>query len=364
MERAELIAQLGTFASSLCQVIEVLPSLSCMDCAEGAFCTKCQLVETKLDLLRTVADLNYHLYHDDQSQRNDIYIGSVILCPRLYRGKMCWDQGIVTAITKLSETEQPHTFSHITENSGNKSEAELIVIWTHPQSIYESNSSSINFKLDQIRPPTAAVQQKIVNDEGISQIQPGDSVLALQRKPSSNAGVWLSAIVLRLPREGLVEVKYTGIGSSALPTQILRSADVCLPPQPICATTKTSSEYNRSGRRSYSADSDSDGDSDSEREGSVNSNHEGITSIPSYSHAHISNCLHASASYGNFSTSSGHGSHSAGGSSADLHSAFTGAGGPSKVPVGLWEQHTKGIPLTASFLSFSLCSRCISRAHA
>jgi hypothetical protein len=83
------------------------------------------------------------------------------------------------------------------------------------------------------------------------------------------------------------------------------------------------------------ADEESHSNSDNTSDG--DSEHEGITSLPSYLQQHISKVTSRS----NLQSDSG----------------LCGATGASKVPVGLWEQHTKGTatPMALCAVSFPFC---------
>jgi hypothetical protein len=341
MEDAELITQLAAFASSLCQIIGVLPCLTCESGAGGdcsSSCTKCQLVSSRIDLARTIAELNQHLHRPESDTSRFIYVGSVVLCPRFYRGGMCWDEAIVTSIVVGDGTGTgAGSVPQVEMNLDAGTDVLLGVCWMRPHNVYESIASSILFSVAQILPPGDAVKHLVERENRQQQMLEGESVLALQRHSRTSAGLWLPATIVRFVSTDEVEVQYTAVGHSAARVGVVRTDDICLPPQSIRATLPSQCSEGIAALGAQSSHYDDASDSDT----SVHSKHEGITTLPSYSRQHVSNCMQSSGSYGNFGTLSG--SSNAGGSSANLSGVLNGAGGPSKVPVGQWEQHTKGV---------------------
>jgi hypothetical protein len=341
MEDAELITQLAAFASSLCQIIGVLPCLTCESGAGGdcsSSCTKCQLVSSRIDLARTIAELNQHLHRPESDTSRCIYVGSVVLCPRFYRGGMCWDEAIVTSIVVGDGTGTgAGSVPQVEMNLDAGTDVLLGVCWMRPHNVYESIASNVLFSVAQILPPGDAVKHLVERENRQQQMLEGESVLALQRQSRTTAGLWLPATIVRFVSTDEVEVQYTAVRHTAARVGVVRTDDICPPPQSILATlpSQRSERIAALGARSSRYDDASDSDT------RVHSKHEGITTLPSYSRQHVSNCMQSSGSYGNFGTLSG--SSSAQGSSGNLSGLCNGAGGRSKVPVGQWEQHTKGV---------------------
>jgi hypothetical protein len=217
-------------------------------------------------------------------------------------------------------------------------DVQLGVCWMRPHNVYESIASNVLFSLAQVLPPMDAVKHLVERGNRQQQMLEGESVLALQRQSGTSAGVWLPATVVSFVSKDEVEVQYTAVGHTAARVGIVQTDDLCLPPQSILAmlpSQRGEGIAGALGARSSHYDDASDSDT------SAHSKHEGITTLPSYSRQHVSNCMQSSGSYGNFGTLSG--SSSAQGSSTNLSGVLNGAGGPSKVPVGQWEQHTKGV---------------------
>lgn len=303
------------------------------------------MLQTVRDLANTVHDLNHHLCQIRNNSRC-MYLGSLILCPRLFRGVMCWDQCIVTSI-KLrtvgsggasdSYATQLENVSSIDRTSVDNNEVQLSVMWLHPQSLHEQTSSNITFPLSHTRCPFETAQRT-----NVESFKPGDCVLVLQCKPEPHPGIWLPATVLQIQHgDSRAEVKYTGISHSNTISVIVPLSSLRMAPKPICTSGKSPFDpilHRESDNGVYGRGQGEDSDSVEED----NNVHAGIRSLPSYSQQHVSNCIISN--------------HSNNSSSANLSGIYNGAGGPSKVPVGMWEQHTKGIVHTYILcMANSLC---------
>jgi hypothetical protein len=174
--------------------------------------------------------------------------------------------------------------------------------------------------------------------QALLRIQPGDEVqfYSLDTQ-SAYSGTYQRAIVVRMDAD-MVTIAPSSATTSALQRAAAVSVSLSLirlPPLPACNDRMVSSVAVAAKDGSFAGYGSHD-----ENSSGSDSEHEGITSLPSYLQQHISKC----ASRSSLQDSSGlYSSGSSGGCGG------TGAGA-SKVPVGLWEQHTKGK------LSASLCS--------
>jgi hypothetical protein len=340
MDRDAIIQQLGVFATNLKQIIDILPSLSCAK-SEGAMCSsscdKCKLLSTRNDVINAVVDLNVMVAAESTTPIStdtisSYFVGSLVLAPRFHRGSICWDFAVITTMSVERDTACNTVMQ----------ETPVSVLWAYPQNTYELHASAISFSSNQLRPLTEAVQHFTSQQQALQRIQPGDEVLFNSLgTQSAYSGIYAHAIIVHVQADR-VTISPTRTTSSAQQQSAPVSISLGLlrlPPLPACNDRMVSSAAGAlakpdaaardgfcAGYRSHDGNS---GDSDSE--------HEGITSLPSYLQQHIARCSSRSSLLDGGLYSSGGGGGGGGG---------TGVGA-SKVPVGLWEQHTKGMLFTS-----------------
>jgi len=355
MHTSEVVEQLKMFVGNLVQVTPVLYSLSgtklealsALDrtATEGSIK---QMNEAKSSLLDTVVLLNQLLISQaTSSQIFDVYIGSLVLAPRFFRGSLCWDLAVITKIeqncrpilTTTSIITQLDTYSLLTCEPGSEVEVTISVLWLRPQTTYEHFSHSINFLPAQLRHTQEAVQYYQEQQEALSIVQPDQEVMFLSTDYTApQAGVWCHARVSNVsflnsaaPTVTLLPVLGRSASSSSASSVIipLQISQVTLLPRSTThktttlnstTTTTTTSKTQSAHKCSLYSDSESD----------TEEQYEGITSLPSYSEQH-------------------HSRMASNNSLNNLH-ANTLNGVP-----GVWEKHTKGKLYLYLLLKYSSC---------
>lgn len=344
MQASEVVEQLKVFVGNLVQVTPVLHSLSSTklealsapDRSSTLDSIK-QMNEAKSSLLDTIVLLNQLLISQaTSSQVFDVYIGSLVLAPRFFRGSLCWDLAVVTKIeqncrpilTTTSTITQLDTYSLLTYEPGSEVEVTISVLWLRPQTTYEHFSHSINFLPTQLRHTQETVQYYQEQQDALLIVQPDQEVIYLNTDNTApQAGVWCHARVSNVsflnsaaPTVTLVPMVGRSTSSCSIKSIIkpLQIAQVTLLPRstthlattPKIATTDvTSTTTKTQSALKYSLYSDSESDTEEQ--------YEGITSLPSYSEQHNSRMASIN-------------------SLNNLH-ANTLSGVP-----GVWEKHTKG----------------------
>jgi hypothetical protein len=327
MDREAIIQQLGVFATNLKQIVDILPSLSCAK-SEGTMCSsscdKCKLISTRNDVVNAVVDLNVMVAPESTTPlctdaTSDYFVGSLVLAPRFYRGSICWDFAVITAMSIERDAAC---------NTAIK-EKPVSVLWAYPQNTYELHAYALTFSSQQLRPPTEAVQLFTSQQQALLRAQPGDEVLFYTLgTQSAYSGTYQRAIVVRMDAD-MVTIAPSSATSAAQQRAAAVSVSLSLirlPPLPACNDRMVSSAAVAAKDGSFAGYGSHD-----ENSSGSDSEHEGITSLRSYLQQHISKC----ASRSSLQDTSG------------LYSSVGGGGGgigagASKVPVGLWEQHTKG----------------------
>jgi hypothetical protein len=343
MQSEDIVQQLGAFATSLQQIIDVLPSITCTK-MEGAVCSsscdKCKLLSTRQDVVQAMMDMNQMITLGTNTSSASVcslcFTGSLVLAPRFYRGSICWDFAIVTS---TGSTGNLPSSSDLASTDAIQTEAQISILWAYPQSQYELHSSAITFSSQQLRPPPDALLLLTAHQQALRRIQPGDEVLyPVFGTSRESSGTYQSANVVRVGSDFvIIAPSSSAFSQQRVSTVQVPLSSLRLPPQPACNDNMISATRNRlksTAEKDGIADEESQSNSDNSCDG--DSEHEGITSLPSYLQQHISKVTSRS----NLQSESG----------------LYGAAGTSKVPVGLWEQHTKGTAtqMTLSVLFFLL----------